>query len=647
MTTPSGPGDAAEGAARSPDAAGAALPTPENVLADPAVSGRHRVLSTIAPGPEDSLYLARRLDTGALVELRVLSGSLGGDRVLGAAFAQHATLVARLSGQCPGILAVHECERTGAGVVLTMERREGPTLREVIKREGTLSLGRALRLGQKLARTLECAHNIGLVHGGLRPENVILVGPEEEVALKYFGFDWVLVSRSPDDGERRASPPEDSSYRAPEQSWDQATPRSDIYALGAILYEMLAGTPPPAGGASRPRINVEPLKNCRADVTPGLERLVTQALQVASERRPADMSVVLHALSAEMTSDGEPRSPEGSVAGPTAAVRMKKLFGWSAAATAGVLAVWFAHARLTHDASSPGPAGRSTPPVSAVLGPAANQGVTQPEPGGAARTQSAESRPDGSESDALAPGAGAPAPSPRERKALAVERSTDAPDITTPAPGLSAVPEAVAPVRPTESPTPAVAPAARAEGVMTAPAGAPPLSSVPPAAGSPSSAERATPAERGTSTARASAKRSADARDAGTPRPGAEPARPTESPTPAAAPAARAEGVMTAPAAAPPRSPVPPAAGSPSSAERATDARDARTPRPGGAPAPAAVAPPRPAETPRLTAAPGARAQGVTATGRRPQPSHEAAEVGDDPGAIIDWLLNEASGKEH
>ena len=148
------------------------------MLADPVISERYRVVDTLAPVPDDAVYLARRLDTGGLVQLRVLSGALGGDRVLVAALVQHATLVARISAQCPGIAPVRECERT-AGLVLAMEHPEGPTLREVIKREGTLGLSRALHLGLTLAVVLERVHNLGLVHGGLRPENVALVGPDE------------------------------------------------------------------------------------------------------------------------------------------------------------------------------------------------------------------------------------------------------------------------------------------------------------------------------------------------------------------------------------------------------------------------------------------------------------------------------------
>jgi serine/threonine protein kinase len=281
---------------------------------------------------------------------------------------------------------VHECERTGGGLVLAMEHPEGPTLREVIKREGTLDLKRALVLAARLGEVLEGVHNLGLVHGGLRPENVVLVGPEERVVLKHLGFDWVLLSRSPDAGLHRESPREDRAYRAPEQAWEQATYRSDIYAFGAILYEMLAGAPAPA--TSRPRVYPGPLKDCRADVSPSLERIVMQALQVAPERRPTDISVVCNAVWAELTSEGQPTSQEPrTVAGPWAGKRMKKLLGWGATVLA-VLAIWSANALITVERSST-PVPQSAPPAAAVLGAPSDGAVTSPVPAdapGTART---------------------------------------------------------------------------------------------------------------------------------------------------------------------------------------------------------------------------------------------------------------------
>ena len=493
------------------------------MLSDPAICERYRVIETIGPGPDDALYLARHLDSGALVELRVLAGDLGSDRVLLAALVQHATLVARISGQCPGIAALHECERTSSGLVLAMERPEGPTLREVIKREGTLGLKRALGLALRIATVLERAHNLGLAHGGLRPENVVLAGPEEAVVLTHFGFDWVLLSRSPDAGSRRASRPEDPAYRAPEQAWDQATPRSDIYALGAIVHEMLAGAPPPAAVASRPRVSPEPLKNCRADVTPGLERLVMQALQVAPERRPADISAIVNALTVEISTDGPPTSTEDRiVAGPSAGTAIKKLFAWGGMTVLGVLvicAIWFAYARRTPDTSSPTPLLESTSSPAAAHGTPADEAPRRTAPADATGPDVAHR----TTGDALPPRKAASSPPSVASRTPPAERAADAGDAQKPRTGLSSVPAAITPPKPAA----------------------------------------VTPSE------------------------------------------------------------------------------------------PLAVTPPQPAEFLAMPTPPVTRADNIAPARRqaepavpRPQPSRETGDAGDDPGAIIDWLLNEGAAKD-
>jgi serine/threonine protein kinase len=461
MTEPSGSLDGAPagaGAARGVVAVGSVAQ--DAALSDPAIRERYRVVEAIAPGPEDALYLARRLDTGALVELRVLSGALGGDRVLLAALVQHGTLVARVSAQCPGIAALYECERTSRGLVLAMAHPEGPTLREVIKREGTLGFTRALGLALGLAKVLERGHDLGLVHGGLRPENVVLAGPDEDVVLTHFGFDWVLLSRSPDAEGRRASAADDPVYRAPEQAWDQTTPQSDIYAFGAILYEMLAGTPPPASVASRPRVSPEPLKNCRADVTPGLERLVTQTLQVAPERRPADMSVVVNALSAEISADRPPTPPEGrTVADPSAGTRTRKLFWRTGLTVLGALvicAAWFAYARMTPGTSSSPPLPQAPSSPASALGLPADEVPTQAAPADAPGPGVAHRATD----DAPAPPEAASSPPSMARGTPPVERAADASDAKKPRTGLPPDPAVVTRPRPAAvTPEPAESPA--------------------------------------------------------------------------------------------------------------------------------------------------------------------------------------------
>jgi serine/threonine protein kinase len=456
MSSPSGGFD---GTAAAPGTTAVASATPDTVVADPAISGRYRIVETIAPGAEDALYLARRLDTGAQVELRILTGSLGGDRVLAAALVQHATLVARIAGECPGIAAFYGCERTAGGLVLAMAHPGGPTLREVIKREGTLGLDRALRLALELARVLERVHKLGLVHGGLRPENVVLTGPEERIALTHFGLDWILRWRSPDTGSRQSSPLHDPVYRAPEQTWDQTTARSDIYSLGAIVYEMLAGAPPPASAPSHPRASAEPLRNCRADISQELERIVMQALHVAPERRPADIAVVVDALTAELERDRQPK-PAGDKTAASVAGGMgkKRLFAWGGVAVLAMLAIWVAHARMTSGVLLK-PVPQPVPPAASAHGTAADPPLTRPAPSDAPGSVVADPVTDLTPvaRDVVTP----PAPMTGRTPAAVAESSTDTRDASKPRTPLPSVSAAVTQSKPAESPKMTVAPATR------------------------------------------------------------------------------------------------------------------------------------------------------------------------------------------
>ncbi len=605
---------------------------PDPVVADPAISERYRVIETLAPGPLDALYLAQRLDTGALVELRVLSAKLGADRVLVPAFRQLATVVARVFSDCPGIATVYECERAASGaLVLTMEHPEGPTLREVIRREGTLGRERALRLAIQIATELERAHNLGLMHGGLRPENVVLVGPEERVVLTHFGFDWLIRSRSAGARGGMGAAPEGSVYQAPEQALGQASRRSDVYAFGAILYEMLAGMPPSTGMAFR-RVNREPLTKRRADVTPRLEQIIMRSLQVEPDRRPDDISAICNDLSVEVSSDAPDIERVSFVryaddvrrTGRTAAAARHALrrtgeilkgLGLRLSERKTKLVtlargVYFLGYRLVRRK------GHLNVRISPKAPERFREEVQDPRPTAGKSLLAVVFRLDRYPRRVKVPNRGAvvgPRAGGRTKRfvglgglavmgALAIwfayarvtfDTSTVSQPLPRSAPTAAAPPSPTAPVAVT-APAPADAPG---------PGGAPGL---------------------------------------------------TNAPTPDTPAASAAAG-------GPPESPPAPEARSTSSPERsAADLRDAQKPQAGTPSPPAAVTPPKPAE-PKTAARsrdraepvqPPSRAEDVAAAQRprpaaspRPEPSREAREAGQDPGAIIDWLLSEGTGQ--
>jgi serine/threonine protein kinase len=328
-----------------------AAPTPDGTVeaslpadrpgADPLfhsiLSAGYRVIDTLVPGPLAALYVVERVGGGGPLALRVLSDDLAEDSALVRAFREHVALLGCASAVFPGFAAVYECGRMGNGAhFVALEHPPGPTLADVIRRDGALSPERAVRVAFKIAETLEVAGKLGVVHGSLRPDNVVLVESDDTVKLTQFGFDW-LVSSSAPSAPRTAM--EGLPYRAPEQtSSGQATERSDVYSLGAILYEMLSGGSPSVKESDVRATAISP-RELRPGVIEGLERLVMQALDTLPERRPS-ITTFCNDLFAAIGEEGnvatfgpETDGPRSRLlrqmrAFPWVALELPRVFGW-------------------------------------------------------------------------------------------------------------------------------------------------------------------------------------------------------------------------------------------------------------------------------------------------------------------------------
>ena len=395
---------------------------PADDVPQPDAPVAYRVISRIARSPHDARYLVQRLDANslALAELRVLSSDLGASAGLVRAFTEQAARVAAAARGCPGIASAHECERVARGaLLLTVERPPGPTLREALEADGQLAVPRAVRIAIQIAEALEQAHALGLVHGGLHPDNVVLRAPDETVSLTHFGFDRLLGAPA------RSGPTvavDERAYQAPEQAAGKTTARSDVYALGALLYEMLAGTAPAHARGTRPGPGT--LRAVRPDVTPTLERLVLQTLRASPRRRPASISAVCTSLWAEVSPYGLPSVPDPERSWAGAVLRRPVLLAASVAAAAvltvgaGALVVWLGHAVET---PATRPAIRVTgedrvPPI-AVPRPSETRQPRADRPREAAEPKSmAAPREAAVPTRALAPAAGSPA-TPADRRA--------------------------------------------------------------------------------------------------------------------------------------------------------------------------------------------------------------------------------------
>src|SRR5512134_2297095 len=191
-----------------------------------------------------TVFLAHDLKHDRAVALKVLHPelvlALGPER-----FLREIRLCARL--QHPHILAVHDSGDADGRLWFAMPYVEGETLRSRLRRETQLPVDDALRIAGEVAGALEYAHQHGVIHRDVKPENILLSGGHALIAD--FGIARA-VSADPDDrltesGLSLGTP----HYMSPEQAVAQrdVDQRTDVYSLGCVLYEMLAGEPPYTG----------------------------------------------------------------------------------------------------------------------------------------------------------------------------------------------------------------------------------------------------------------------------------------------------------------------------------------------------------------------------------------------------------------
>ncbi len=260
---------------------------------DPAFIGqRYRVERELGRGGCATVYLAEDLERGGLVAVKVvrpeLAYALGAER-----FRQEVALTAGL--RHPGIIRVLDVGAEGDALFLVMPYVEGGTLRRRLEAERQLAVEEVVLLGRALADALGHAHENGLVHRDVKPENVLL-RPDGSPVLTDFGFGHVLdrdaADRLTSSGLILGTP----AYMSPEQAAGERSldGRSDQYSLGCVLYEALAGVPPYVGPTARSLMAQRilhpphPIKTMRANVPDAVADAVMRALApVPADRYPS------------------------------------------------------------------------------------------------------------------------------------------------------------------------------------------------------------------------------------------------------------------------------------------------------------------------------------------------------------------------
>ncbi|MFD0689445.1 serine/threonine-protein kinase [Actinomadura fibrosa] len=242
----------------------------------------------------------RRLGRRVAVKLlkdRAVATRAGADG-LARRFAREASVTAGL--QHPGVPAVHDAGTYPDGLFLVMEMIEGATIADVIAEQGPLPVAWAAAVAAQVCSVLAVAHERAVVHRDIKPQNLMLT-PEATVKVLDFGVAAVMdaagVPRITRTGEVVGTP----AYMAPEQLRSEpATPRTDLYALGCVLYEMLAGAP--VFTATSPHaltfkhLEEPPAPLRRPDLPPELARLVGRLLAKDASLRPGGAREVYELL---------------------------------------------------------------------------------------------------------------------------------------------------------------------------------------------------------------------------------------------------------------------------------------------------------------------------------------------------------------
>ncbi|MCW2615217.1 MAG: protein kinase, partial [Frankiales bacterium] len=266
------------------------------------LDGRYRLDSAIARGGMATVYVATDTRLDRTVAVKVMRPALAEDPDFVERFAREARAAARLSS--PDVVAVHDqgTDPATRTAYLVMEHVAGRTLRDVVVDEGPLPPARAIALLEPVLRALAAAHGAGLVHRDVKPENVLL-GDDGRIKVADFG-----LARAVETSSLTATAGliiGTVAYLAPEQvEHGRADTRTDVYAAGILLFELLTGSPPYSSENPMSVLfrhvheDVPPPSTMVSGIPAALDDLVVRATRRDPAARPVDAGAFLAELQA-------------------------------------------------------------------------------------------------------------------------------------------------------------------------------------------------------------------------------------------------------------------------------------------------------------------------------------------------------------
>ena len=286
------------------------------------LNGRYRLVGQLGSGGMAVVYKAEDLSLGRIVAIKVLRDSFNGDGTFLSRFQQEARSAAGLAH--PNIVTVHDFGHDSGRYYIVMEWVDGEDLKTLIRAHAPFAVDRAVDLGIQICDGLGYAHRAGLAHCDVKPQNVI-VTTDGRAKVTDFGIARALANYKPGDTTDVVwgSP----QYFSPEQAAGEVpTPASDVYSVGVVLYEMLAGRLPFHGqnhqalALMHMRENPPPMSTYNPAVPETMERIVQKVLakEPSARYRTADQ---LGQILSTYRAQGYGSTSAGPAVGPGATPR--------------------------------------------------------------------------------------------------------------------------------------------------------------------------------------------------------------------------------------------------------------------------------------------------------------------------------------